>query len=323
MVDFKAIDEKSNLAGSNRLEILMFALEDKHDGGTTPLYGINVFKVRELITLPHLIQKPHSHNCAAGIANIRGKAVPVIDLYKYYGVTPTSDLSILIVTEFNGSTQGFIVHEVDKIIQLDWQQISEPPELVSNLTGVNHGNTLTGISLLADASMLMIIDVEQVIAEVLGSGLDVIEATDMTTQNTDLTVLFADDSKVARRQVSSILEKMGLNFHSATNGQEALNLLNELAEKAESAGHHLSDTLKAVITDVEMPMMDGYMLTKRIKEDKRFDGIPVMMHSSLSAEENIRLGDKVGVDAYVPKLRPKDFSETLDKLINTPLKNAA
>ncbi|OED39908.1 hypothetical protein AB833_13590 [Chromatiales bacterium (ex Bugula neritina AB1)] len=323
MVDFKSIDEKTNLAGTNRLEILMFTLEDDNDTGTPARYGINVFKVRELITLPKLIQKPNMHDCAAGIANIRGKAVPVIDLQKYYGCTHSRGQNILVVTEFNGSTQGFIVREVDKIIQLDWKDINEPPEIVSNLTGVDHGNTLTGISLLEDASMLMVVDVEQVITEVLGFGIDVIEATDMVTYDHDITVVFADDSRVARKQVSNILDKMGIKYHSANNGQEAYELLDKLAKEAEASGHRLYESIKAVITDVEMPALDGYMLTRRIKEDSRFEGIPVMMHSSLSATENIRLGNKVGVDAYVPKLRPKDFSETLDRLIHPPTEKAA
>ncbi len=323
MVDFKSIDETTKLAGSNRLELLMFNLDNKSAEGKTTLYGINVFKVRELIALPSLVQKPYSHECSPGVANVRGKAVPVIDLQQYFGYPQTDDQNILIITEFNGSTQGFIVSEVDKIIQLDWQNISEPPQMVTELSGLKHGNTLTGISLLSPTSTLMIIDVEQVISEVLGSGIDVIAATDMTTRNIGKTILFTDDSAVARQQVSKILEKMGIKFHCTNNGQEAYDLLDKLATEAEAKGDPLSKTIEAVITDVEMPVMDGYMLTRKIKGDRRFDGIPVMMHSSLSAEENIRLGKKVGVDAYVPKLRPAEFCEALDQLLNTPVENAA
>lgn len=315
MVDFlKSIDDKTNLAGTNRLELIMFTLGDKNN--QSAFYGLNVFKVRELITLPELIKQPNRHACCRGIANVRGKAVPVIDLQQYYGY-PITEQNILVITEFNGKTQGFIVDEVEEIIQLDWQNISEPPDIVNNC------NTLTGISLLSDDTTLMIIDVEQIIAEVLGSKIDVISATDMTTRNSNLTVLFADDSRVARMQVAKILDKMGIKYHSAKNGQEALDILAELAKEVEPTGRPLSDTLRAIVTDVEMPMMDGYMLTRKVKEDRRFDGIPVMMHSSLSAEENIRLGEKVGVDAYVPKLRPKEFSEALDNLINSHNQKAA
>ena len=316
MDDFlKSIADKTNLAGTNRLELIMFTLGDDNSGDSS-LYGINVFKVRELITLPQLVQKPNRHECCPGIANVRGKAVPVIDLQKYYGFPSNSEQNILVITEFNSTTQGFIVNRVDEIIQLDWQNISEPPEVVTELTGVNYGNTLTGISILEDDTMLMIIDVEQVIAEVLGSRIDTISTTEMTTRNKDKMVFFADDSKVAREQVSAILNKMGLKYSLAKNGKEALTQLQALAEEAEENGQRLSDTLKAIITDVEMPVLDGYMLTRRVKEDSRFDGIPIVMHSSLSAAENVRLGENVGVDAYIPKLQPKQFSEALDKLLN-------
>jgi two-component system chemotaxis response regulator CheV len=317
MVDFlKSIDDKTNLAGTNRLELIMFTLGDSNSEHSS-LYGINVFKVRELITLPNLVEKPNRHECCPGIANVRGKAVPVIDLQKYYGYPSNSEQNILVITEFNSSTQGFIVNRVDEIIQLDWEHISEPPDIVSELTGVNYGNTLTGISILEDDTMLMIVDVEQVIAEVLGTGLDTISTTEMTTRNKDRTVFFADDSRVAREQISAILKKMGLNFHFAKNGQEALDSLGNLATTAEAEGKRLSDTIEAIITDVEMPVLDGYMLTRKVKEDSRFDGIPVIMHSSLSAAENIRLGEKVGVDAYIPKLKPKEFSTTLDRVLNS------
>lgn len=293
----------------------MFTLGNS-ESGQSSLYGINVFKVRELITLPKLVAKPNRHPCCPGIANVRGKAVPVIDLQKYYGFPSSSEQNILVITEFNSSTQGFIVNRVDEIIQLDWKNISEPPEIVTELTGVNYGNTLTGISILEDDTMLMIIDVEQVIGEVLGSKLDKIDMTEMTTRNKDKTVFFADDSKVAREQVSAILKKMGLKYHVANNGREALEKLDVLAKEAEKEGRKLSDSINAIITDVEMPVLDGYMLTRSIKADSRFNGIPVIMHSSLSAEENVRLGEKVGVDAYIPKLQPKVFSTTLDSLLN-------
>lgn len=329
MVDFKSIDETSNLAGSNKIEVLMFYLSEKDGTGNTPLYGINVFKVRELLTLPKLTKKPNSHECSAGIANIRGKAVPVINLQKYYGIDATRSESsgesqdILVVTEFTGSMQGFIVHEVDKIVQLDWRQIKEPPEVVTHLSGFKQGNTLTGISILDDKEMLMIIDVEQVLADVIGSGRDTISEAKMESAMQRKTVLFADDSRVARAQVRKMLETMGFDYLTAHNGQDALNILEDLAEQAKQSKKPVSDMITAVITDVEMPEMDGYMLTQWIKSDSRFEGIPVMMHSSLSAEETIRLGDKVGVDAYVPKLQPREFSEALNGIIDVRTKKAA
>jgi two-component system chemotaxis response regulator CheV len=323
---FKMNGDRRSLAGSNKIEVLMFYLNDDRETGTAPLYGINVFKVKELITLPRLTQKPNSHECSAGIANIRGKAVPVINLQKYYGLSrsnnATAPQEILIVTEFAGTTQGFIVSDVDEIVQLDWGQIEEPPELVSHLSGLSHGNTLTGICLIDDATTLMIIDVEQVIAEVMGGGRDIIAATELPTTGQNQTVLFVDDSRVARVQIQKMLEKMGFNFLCANNGQEALELLRDIDNKAQDSGTPLTEMITAVVTDVEMPVMDGYMLTKSIKSDDRLKKIPVMMHSSLSAEETIRLGDRVGVDSYVPKLNPSDFSRALNEIIEKPLREA-
>lgn len=315
MVDFKSIDEKTNLAGTNRMEILMFMLQDKEKHPDAPLFGINVFKVRELMVVPPLLEGPNKRESIAGMANIRGKAVPVIDLNSYFGTDQESSGNILVVSEFNGSTQGFLVHEVHDITQLEWVDMQEPPELVTELSGQSRGNVLTAMSKLEDGTMLLIIDVEQVIAEVLGSSFESIETTEMPTDHSGKTVFFVDDSKVARMQICKILDKMGINHESAKNGDEAWNMLLAMADEAEKSGVNLADTIKAVITDVEMPVMDGYVLTGKIKKDRRFDDVPVLMHSSLSASENERLGMKVGADAYVPKLRPKEFSETLHGLL--------
>lgn len=317
MVDFKSIDEKTNLAGTNRMEILMFMLQDQNKVPDAPLFGINVFKVRELMVVPQLLEGPNKREAIAGMANIRGKAVPVIDLNSYFGTSSDCDGNILVVSEFNGSTQGFLVHEVHDITQLEWIDMQEPPELVTELAGQKRGNVLTAMSKLEDGRMLLIIDVEQVISEVLGSSYESIEATEMPTDHQGNTVFFVDDSKVARMQIGKILEKMGLQYESANNGDEAWQRLSVLADEAEESGVKLSRTLNAVVTDVEMPVMDGYVLTGKIKADKRFDNVPVLMHSSLSASENERLGMKVGADAYVPKLRPKEFSQTLNGLLRS------
>jgi two-component system chemotaxis response regulator CheV len=317
MVDFKSIDEKTNLAGTNRMEILMFMLQDQNKVPDAPLFGINVFKVRELMVVPQLLEGPNKREAIAGMANIRGKAVPVIDLNSYFGTSSDCDGNILVVSEFNGSTQGFLVHEVHDITQLEWIDMQEPPELVTELAGQKRGNVLTAMSKLEDGRMLLIIDVEQVISEVLGSSYESIEATEMPTDHQGNTVFFVDDSKVARMQIGKILEKMGLQCESANNGDEAWQRLSVLADEAEESGVKLCKTLNAVVTDVEMPVMDGYVLTGKIKADKRFDNVPVLMHSSLSASENERLGMKVGADAYVPKLRPKEFSQTLNGLLKT------
>ena len=317
MVDFQSIDDRTNLAGTNRLELLMFKLDNDLDVDRTALYGINVFKVRELMVVPRLVRLPGSHPCMAGMASIRGQAVPVIDLNRYCGFSSKSEPTILVVTEFNSSTQGFLVSEVEDIIQLAWSEIQEPPEILSR----EHGNILTAVSLLDERRMLLIIDVERAIAETLGSVVDIdgesidSGAGDGGSDDDDRIVFFADDSAVARAQVGKILDRMQLRHQSGKNGQDAYDQLRQLADEAEEAGRPLKDSLLAIVTDIEMPNMDGYVLTGKIKADKRFEGIPVMMHSSLSATENKRLGLEVGADAYMPKLKPKEFSATLAGLI--------
>ena len=308
---FQSIDDRTNLAGTNRLEILMFSLGRKEMLENETRFGINVFKVRELMTVPDLIKIPEAAPSLVGIANIRGKAVPVIDLNHYCGYPSSPDHQILIVTEFNNSTQGFMVSEVDDILQLAWSSIVEPSELISNA----HDNMLTAMSKLEDDRILLLIDVEKIIAEVLGSTFEV-ELDDVDAQARDSRyVFFADDSGVARIQVGRLLDKMEIDHRSANNGRDAWIALTQAADEADKAGVPLHTIIKAVVTDVEMPYMDGYVLTTRIKEDSRFNGIPVMMHSSLSAGQNKKLGMKVGADAYVAKLIAAEFSKTLHDLI--------
>ncbi len=318
MVDFKSIDDKTSLAGANRLEILMFRLWDSRHNEKLPLFGINVFKVRELVALPKLTAVPNRHPCVPGIANIRGKAVPVIDLHKYFACGDVSNANIIIVTEFNNSIQGFLAHEIDDINQFDWNDITEPPAIVNEMAGEIHGNVLTAMSVLDNGQMLLIIDVEQIISEVLGTPYDSIDASVLSDENAGKTVYFADDSAIARAQIKMILDKMGIGYNYSKNGQEAYTALMAMADAAEEKGEPLINTIQAIITDVEMPVMDGYVLTEKIKKDKRFKDIPILMHSSLSAEENIRLGMKVGVDAYISKMRPEEFSKTLNGLIGSP-----
>ncbi len=306
----KEIEDRANLAGTNRLEILMFYL-DNGKSEKASLFGINVFKVKELLTIPPLVEIPMSPKCMKGMANIRGKSVPVIDLKEYCGIKDPTPPQILVLTEYNGSVQGFLVHEVDDIIQLAWSDIKQPPAMLSTI----NTSILTAISHLPDKRMLQIVDVEKILADVLGpvksQGKSLFEGASKDSLKNH-TIFFADDSTVARAQVTAILERMGASTIGAHDGQEAWEKLSALATKAGKEGKHISSLLQAIITDVEMPRLDGYMLTKNIKEDPRFNGIPVIMHSSLSSDSNKRLGENCGADAYVAKLQPKELSDTLE-----------
>ena len=308
----QSITGSTRLAGTNQLEVLTFILEPSKDDAPKELFAINVFKVRELREVPVLMQTPGSSEYVAGYANIRGTAVPVIDMPKYCGIKSDCAPKILAVTEFNRSIQAFLMHDVAGIERINWNDVQSPPDIISS----DRDNMLTAITVLDDGCMLLIIDVEKVLSDILGST---ITELDNDTEEHGLDgrlVFFADDSSVARMQVAKILDHINVPHACASNGEDALRALQKLADTADADGVPLQSRIQAIVTDVEMPVMDGYVLTHNIKADSRFNGIPVMMHSSLSADENIRIGMKVGADAYMPKLRPTEFIEGLVKLIH-------
>ncbi len=307
------IHERASLAGTNRLEVLMFKLNQK-EGETSQLFGINVFKVKELVSVPPLRTIPRSPKHMKGLASIRGVPVPVIDLMEYCGFQSKTPANILILTEYNNSSQGFLVHDVDNIALLDWADILEPPPLFNGIDAT----VVTGISELDDKQILLILDVEKILADVLGPIEEKKGSTiDMASEGSlkGKTVFFADDSALARRQVGAVLTRMGAEMIIATDGGQAWSKLQGIATKAEADEQPITNYIDLIISDVEMPRMDGYMLTKNIKSDSRFANIPVIMHTSLSSESNRLLGENVGVDSYVAKLDPKKLSDKLEHFL--------
>ena len=308
----KNIDARTKLAGTNKLEILMFSLGKDLRSGREETFGINVFKVREVMRIPEITRAPEMPPAVEGMTSLRGALVPVIDLAKYIGMESDSAPGIMIVTEYNGHTQGFLVKAVDNILRLDWSAMRVPPEmLVAELGGL-----VTAITELKDKRLVMMLDVEKVLAETGHFGSDeMIFKSVKPLDKENRTVFFADDSSVARNQIARTLEAMGVKSISAINGRKAWEELSRMADYAESSGTPLREMLQVILTDVEMPEMDGYMLTRKIKSDKRFSGIPVLMHSSLSSTSNQQLGKAVGVDEYVPKFEPQKLSQTLARLL--------
>ena len=308
----KNIDARTKLAGTNKLEILMFSLGKDVRSGREETFGINVFKVREVMRIPEITRAPEMPPAVEGMTSLRGALVPVIDLAKYIGMESDSAPGIMIVTEYNGHTQGFLVKAVDNILRLDWSAMRVPPEmLIAELGGL-----VTAITELKDKRLVMMLDVEKVLAETGHFGSDeMIFKSVKPLGKENRTVFFADDSSVARNQIARTLEAMGVKSISAINGRKAWEELSRMADYAESSGTPLREMLQVILTDVEMPEMDGYMLTRKIKSDKRFSGIPVLMHSSLSSTSNQQLGKAVGVDEYVPKFEPQKLSQTLARLL--------
>ncbi|MEW6313830.1 MAG: chemotaxis protein [Pseudomonadota bacterium] len=307
----KQIDARTKLAGTNKLEILMFTLGVDSHSQRREIYGINVFKVREVIRTPEITRAPEMPPAVEGMVSLRGILVPVVDLAKYVGVETETKLEIMIVTEYNGHTQGFLVESVDTILRLDWSSMRVPPEMLT----VRTGGLVTAVTELADGKLVMMMDVEKVLSETTSVDDDLQFHDLKPIDKPDRTIFFADDSAVARSQVKRTLEAMHVGFKSAMNGRQAWQELEKIAAYADSQHKPVKDYIQLVLTDVEMPEMDGYMLTRKIKSDSRFVGVPVLMHSSLSSISNQQLGKAVGVDEYVPKFEPQRLAATLTRLL--------
>lgn len=306
----RKIDARTKLAGTNKLEILLFSLGTDQRTNRREVFGINVFKVREVMRTPEITAAPEMPSSVEGMVSLRGSLVPVIDLAKYAGIVTSSRPDIMIVTEYNGHTQGFLVESVDTILRLDWSAMRVPPDMITN----RMAGLVTAVTELENNTLVMMMDVEKVLAEtslVDDSHLFI----NVTPIKEDRMIFFADDSVVARKQIERTLEAMNIKYVQAINGLRAWEELQRMAMQADLSGHKLSDVLHLVLTDVEMPEMDGYMLTKMIKSDARFAGIPVLMHSSLSGASNQKLGESVGVDAYVSKFEPQKLSMKLREML--------
>lgn len=295
-----AVDARTKLAGSNKMELLLFSL------GTHETFGINVFKVREVSPTPPITLTPNMPYGVEGVISLRGSIIPVITLAKFIKLenVPEGLGQTMIVTEFSRHTQGFLVDEVDRIIRVDWDKVKPPENMIAGQEGL-----ITAITELDDGRLVSILDVERILAEVLGEKpLPTLPKFDSQKETT---VFFADDSTVARKEIMMVLDKLGLKHVQANDGLEAWEKLQNMANRAGPEGKLMRDQIQLILVDAEMPEMDGYVLTKNVKSDSRFAGIPVIMHSSLSSEANRTMGQRVGVDAYVAKFDPSVLADTV------------
>lgn len=303
----KSIDARTKLAGTNKLEILLFFLGVDQRTGRRESYGINVFKVREVMRTPPITSAPEMPNSVEGMVSLRGALVPVVDLAKYAGIQTTTPRDIMIVTEYAGHTQGFLVESVDTILRLDWAKMRVPPEMLT----AQLGGLVTAVTELEDGRLVMMMDVEKVLSETTNYDDELMYRSVVPINRPDITVFFCDDSVVARRQIEKTLDAMHVRFVGAVNGRALWDELRKMADYAETINEPTSKFISLILTDIEMPEMDGYILTKSVKADRRFNGIPIIMHSSLSGMSNQKLGISVGVDEYVPKFEPQRLAEVL------------
>jgi len=303
------IEQRVRLAGNNMFELLLFRLGSAPGTGARELYGINVFKVREIVEMPTLTELAGSSEKVLGVVDVRGEIIPVIDLAAVTGCVSRGKSRILLVTEFARTTQGFAVEEVDDIVRLDWSR-------VLSAEGHSTSRAVTSIARLdahAGGRLAQVLDVEQILRDVLPSSEPAInaESTGRLVLPRGAKVLAADDSGVARALIEESLNAMGVPYIMAKTGREAWEVLERAGQKAAQAGRKVTDDIALVLTDLEMPEMDGFTLTRKIKAAAELQSIPVVIHSSLSGSANEQHVRKVGANAYVAKFVAAELAEVM------------
>lgn len=306
-----SIDQRTRLVGENRLELLMFRL------GGRQLFAINVFKVQEVVKIPVLRQVPHSHPHIRGVAHLRGQTVPVIDLRAAIGMSELKDLenANLIVAEYNRSVQAFLIGTVDRIVNLNWELILPPPK------GAGRSHFLTAITKIDD-QLVEILDVERVLADIIPyntSVSDKVLDTELATEarKRKLKILLAEDSPTAVTQVKETLSNIGIEVLSVQDGLQALNMLQQwIAE-----GRKVTDEILMLVTDAEMPEMDGYRLTAEIRKNPAMADLYVVLHTSLSGSFNKAMVEKVGCNDFLSKFQPDELAAVVQKRLRDFLNN--
>ncbi|RCS59362.1 chemotaxis protein [Parvibium lacunae] len=297
------INDKARLAGSNKMELLLFSL------GGHETFGINVFKVREVCETLPITKTPNMPGGVEGIISLRGSILPVLNLAACLNMENDKPKTKLIITEFSTHTQAFLVHDVDRIVRVDWDHVRAPQSMPAHVSG-----KITALTELPDGKLVSILDVEQILGDVIGDE-PVPTFEPVTEEVGNATLFFADDSPLARKKIMEVLDKLKITYQFAHNGREAWEKLRAVAAKAEAENANLSKQIGMILVDAEMPEMDGYVLTRHIKEDARFKGIPVVMHSSLSSVANKKLGQQVGVDGYVAKFHPEELASMITNMM--------
>lgn len=291
-----SVNQRTQLVGQNRLELLLFRLDGKQ------LYGINVFKVKEVLQCPKLTHMPKSSPIVRGVANIRGGTIPILDLAMATGSAKLGsiDNAFVIITEYNTKIQGFLVHSVERIVNMNWEDIHPPPK------GTGRDHYLTAVTRI-DNQLVEIIDVEKILAEVAPVSENIsagVVTEEVAHKALSLRVLTVDDSSVARKQVTRCLQTVGVEVTALNDGRQALEFLRKLVDE----GKKPEEEFLMMISDIEMPEMDGYTLTAEIRNDPRMQKLHIILHTSLSGVFNQAMVKKVGADDFLAKFRPDDLA---------------
>lgn len=289
-------------SGTNELEVLEFTLGDNH-------YGINVAKIREILQYMPVTPVPNTHPSVEGIFMPRDTMITVINLKNCLNLPQTDEKGLFIITNFNKLNVAFHVDQVIGIHRVSWENIIKPDE---TLTG-EQGSTATGV-IKMDDRLIVILDFEAIVASISPqTGLRVNDIDEMEARDrSDATILIAEDSALLSKLITECLKKSGYtNLIVEENGQEAWDVIKDMQAKGDITKH-----LDCIITDIEMPLMDGHRLTKLVKSDAELRDIPVIIFSSLVNEEMRKKGEQLGADAQLTKPEIGKLVEAIDKLLD-------
>lgn len=300
--------------GNNEMELVDFRIfRTMGDKVYEGIYGVNVAKVREIIRMPKLTELPGVPEFIEGIFDLRGVVIPVVNLALWMGVeTPpevTKKSARVIITEFNNVLIGFVVHDAKRIRRINWKDIE--PASFSSGTGTLDRSKITGVTRIEDDAVLLIIDLETVVQEL---GLYTPDQGDLPTDEYNFSglVLLLDDSSTARKIVKEALEKMGFQVVEAQDGQDGLTRLEDLYGMYNDA---IGDHVKLIVSDVEMPLMDGFHFAANVKDDARFSKIPIVFNSSISDHFSEMRGKDAGGEAYLVKFDANTFYDEVARVV--------
>jgi two-component system chemotaxis response regulator CheV len=295
-----SVESHTRLAGHNRVAMLLFRLGEKQ------LFGINVFKVREVLRKPPLERLPGMHELMAGSFDYRGKTIPVIDLAAAMGYPPqaNAESAHLLVTEFSCTVQGFLVADFQRIAHFTGETLEAPS------SALGFGGRVSAVSRI-DGQLMAVVDVEQILAGIEGSAKEVSHHIQQQAEHQHLSllrVMVVDDSVIARQRITGLFEQMQVECVVCQDGREALERLQSMLESGEQM-------VSLVVSDIEMPRMDGYALTRAIRETPALRKLKVLLHSSLSGVFNEALVRDVGADRFIAKFQPDLLAKTVMELM--------
>lgn len=281
-----------------RLELLLFQL----DG--TQVYGINVFKVREVVRHQPLTRISGAHPVVKGIVTVRDTTIPVIDLSAATGGPGLNEpeKGYIVVTEFNRSVHGFLIRRLERIVSTQWEQVQHLPEQLGRNAFV------TAITMLENDRIVEILDVEKILDQVMPTATDVSrDLSRLVGSVGSQRVLAVDDSSVARNQIARAMEQLGVDCLLFRDGVEAREALQQFLED----GVDVADEFALIICDIEMPRMDGYHLTEWIRSEPRLHDLYVLLHSSIDGAFNADLVRSTGANRFLQKYHPDELARAV------------